>query len=540
MKCETDLLEVSILYDAARGFLGLRHPSELLRYTLLSLMGASGSEFALYLRRTEEDGLVPQTVRGLAETPDDAIAITRKLEKALTDRREPIRFADFPDLGVAVARFAERHRVEALIALTHEGELRGVFALGPKLLGEPHSERDLWIVGEIVKLAGLAFGPPAGTARSPRARGTKKRIETLRARHPALEAWRGEGPTTAALYDELVALSEFDLPVLILGETGTGKEVVAHAIHELSPHRGGSFEAINCAAIPRDLMASALFGHERGAFTGAVSTARGAFERAGDGTIFLDEIGDMPPDTQASLLRVLQERSFRRVGGETDIPARARVVSATNVDLARVVEEGRFRADLFYRLQMYALRVPPLRERPEEIPVLAQHLLERHCGRRKPPVLSSAFLDAVAATGLSGNMRELESLLVGALVRAGQDEELRPEHRPHLPHPTQPGDSPGRVAGGGVRPSARSSDRGRARLPTSPADPSLVPAPASGRIPLPPGDGAVPTYENMERQYILSVLELTEGNKKEAAELMRIPRTTLNARIKKLGIETKG
>jgi two-component system nitrogen regulation response regulator GlnG len=541
MDREADLLDLSILYDAARGFLGLRRRSELLRYTLLSLMGASGSEFALFLQRTEEDRLVPQTVRGLSETPDDAVAVSRKLEKALADAPGPVTADGFPALGTVVARFAERQRIQALIGVVQEERLRGVFALGPKLFGEAHSERDLWIAGEIVKLAGLAVGPPA--ARRPggaRARGAKKLIEALRAEYPALAAYRGEGPTTAALFEELVALAEFDLPVLILGETGTGKEVVAQAIHDLSPHRKGSFEAINCAAIPRDLMASALFGHERGAFTGAVATARGAFERAGDGTIFLDEIGDMPPDTQASLLRVLQERSFRRVGGETSLPARARVVSATNVDLAQVVEEGRFRADLFYRLQMYAVRIPPLRERTEEVPILAQHLLDRHCGRRKPPILSGAFLEAVTAGGLPGNMRELESLIVGALVRGRKDGELRPEHLPE--RQMHPSSALGDVAGGGIFPSAKSRGRaGRTRLPTSPtAAPPLVPTPANLGDPLPPDDDAVPTYENMERQYILSVLELTEGNKKDAAELMRIPRTTLNARIKKLGIEAKG
>ncbi|MGH2571718.1 MAG: sigma 54-interacting transcriptional regulator, partial [bacterium] len=448
-----------------------------------------------------------------------AISVTRKLEDALAAAPAPLRAADFAGLGPGFARFAERLRVDALLGVFHDGRLRGAFALGPKHFGEAYSERDLWIAREIIQLAGLALGPPAAAAEGVRPRGAKKRVEVMRREHPALSAYRGEGATTAALFEELVALGEFDLPVLILGETGTGKEVVARVIHDLSPRRKGSFEAINCAAIPRDLMASALFGHERGAFTGAVSTVRGAFERAGDGTIFLDEIGDMPPDTQASLLRVLQERSFRRVGGETDIPARARVVSATNVDLANVVEEGRFRADLFYRLQMYAVRIPPLRERSEEIPVLAQHLLERHCGSRKSPTLSGAFLDAVVASGLPGNMRELESLIFGAMVRAGRAEELLPEHLP-VPGPR------GRAEAGAI-----GGSRGRTGRTGHPT------GPAAGR---PRDADPVPSYENMERQYILSVLELTEGNKKEAAELMRIPRTTLNARIKKLGIDPDG
>jgi DNA-binding NtrC family response regulator len=536
MTRETDLLDLSILYDAARGFLGLRRRTELLRYTLLSLMGASGAEFALYLRRNEEDRLVPQAARGRSEKSNDALAVTRKLEKSLCEADAPLRASEMAEIGAPAARFAKRLRIDAMVGVSHDGHLRGVFALGPKHFGETYSERDLSIAAEIVKLAELAFGPPAGTsAPGTRARGAKKRVEGLREANPALDAYRGEGPTTAALFEELLALGEFDLPVLILGETGTGKEVVARAIHDLSPHRKGSFEAINCAAIPRDLMASALFGHERGAFTGAVSTARGAFERAGNGTIFLDEIGDMPPDTQASLLRVLQERSFRRVGGEVDIPARARVVSATNVDLSGVVAEGRFRSDLFYRLQMYSIRIPPLRERPEEIPVLARHLLERHCGpRRAPPSLSSGFLQAVNRMELRGNMRELESVIFGALVRAAKEDELRPEHLP-----SGPGSG---LAGGGGGPSAKHSGAGRTGLPTSPgAGQPLVPVPTDGRGPLPTGDAlVVPSYESMERDYIRSVLQLTEGNKKEAAELMGIPRTTLNARIKKLGLETSG
>jgi transcriptional regulator with PAS, ATPase and Fis domain len=286
-----------------------------------------------------------------------------------------------------------------------------------------------------------------------------------------------------------------------VGETGTGKELVARALHELSSQRRGAFEAINCAAIPRDLMASALFGHERGAFTGATSTVRGAFERAGDGTIFLDEVGDMPPDTQASLLRVLQERGFRRVGGETIIPVRARVISATNKNLQEAVAQGSFRADLFYRLQMYSLRIPPLRERREEIPALVEHFLEQHRGSRRQAATASARLvAALSDRELRGNARELESLVLGALVRARGANVLMPEHLPAEPAPglqAEPIDP-----GGGVLP-----------------DPSDV-----------------PTYETMERQYIASVLRMTEGNKKEAAALMGIPRTTLNARIKKLGM----
>ncbi|NNE44115.1 MAG: sigma-54-dependent Fis family transcriptional regulator, partial [Gemmatimonadetes bacterium] len=339
--------------------------------------------------------------------------------------------------------------------------------------------------------------------------------------HPVLREFRGESEATARLFEELVGLAEFDLPVLILGETGTGKELVARAVHELSGRRSGTFEAINCAAIPRELMASTLFGHERGAFTGAVNTRRGAFERAGRGTVFLDEIGDMPAETQASLLRVLQEGSFCRVGGETQMPAPARVISATNADLGEAVGRKEFRSDLFYRLQMFSVRIPPLRERPEDLPEIAEHVLARNTrGRRPVPSLTPEFADALRRHPLAGNVRELESLIVGALVRAGKGDALLPKHL----SPT-----PSAVA----TPSAAAPTETTAAVPDDPD--RLFPFPKSGGAASVPHDD-VPSYEGMERRYIQSVLELTEGNKKEAAELMGIPRTTLNARMKKLGM----
>jgi DNA-binding NtrC family response regulator len=517
MHAGVDLLDLSILYDTARGFLGLRERDERLRYALLCLMGATGASTAMYLERDDRRLSIRET-RGFVERPQGSLKLTRKLESALRGP-DPVRRDRITPLGASLARFAERHAVEILVGQSTSERAVGVFALGAKLFGEDYDDREISLVADIAKLASLALTPAPSSLSQLEAVPGSKRLEALRAQYPFLREFRGEGLPTAALFEELVAVADFDLPVLILGETGTGKELVARFIHELS-QRKGSFEAINCAAIPSELMASALFCHEQGAFTGAVSRVRGAFERAGNGTIFLDEIGDMPPDTQASLLRVLQERSFQRVGGESSISAQARVISATNRNLLGEVEKGTFRSDLFYRLQMYSVRIPPLRERKEEIPTLAAHILEQHCQSKRPtPSISPEFLQGISDRSLKGNMRELESLIVAAIVRAGSADELLLEHlSPESTFDPEPTPGEGTLV------------RALPPLPERPPSESEAGAP-------PVSEPTVPSYETMERQYIRSVLQLTEGNKKEAAELMGIPRTTLNARIKKLGIE---
>jgi DNA-binding NtrC family response regulator len=521
-----DLLELSILYDTARGFLGLRQRVEVLDTALLSLMGACAARFAIYLERDGDDGLRPQAAQGLEELPEDALRLTARAAGRIDGADYPLAGERLDALGTRFAAAARRLGVEVLAPLHRPGPRRSVLALGPKLLGEPYGERDLAVVREIAGQASLALGPARREVDS------SAHLVALRRKYPALERIHGNSASTALLFRELVGLSRFDLPVLVLGETGTGKELVARAIHDLSHRSEGAFEAINCAAIPRDLMASALFGHEKGAFTGADATVPGAFERAGEGTLFLDEIGDMPLDTQAMLLRVLEERSFRRVGGTSVIPARARVISATNRNLLREVEESRFRRDLFYRLQMYTVRIRPLRERAEEIPVLATHVFEALRAEGKADVTASpAFLDALQARTLWGNVRELESLIAGAIVRAGGSGELRVEHLP--PEAAEEAeatadDAPGDAAPRAVRALPRPGEsRGIA---------AAAPAPAAQPVPRRRAAERVPSYANMEREYIRSVLELTGGNRREAARLMGIPRTTLTSKIKRFGL----
>jgi len=204
-----------------------------------------------------------------------------------------------------------------------------------------------------------------------------------------------------------------DSTVLITGESGTGKEMAARAIHAHSPRHERPFVSINCAALPENLLESELFGHVRGSFTGAVADKKGMFETAEAGTVFLDEVGEMSPWTQVKLFRVLQERTVRRVGGTDEIPVDVRIVAATNQDLRKRIEEGKFREELFYRLNVVSVEMPPLRRRTEDVPLLIHHFLEKHCRRmgRKLKRLTPDVVTALETYAWPGNVRELENIV---------------------------------------------------------------------------------------------------------------------------------
>jgi transcriptional regulator with GAF, ATPase, and Fis domain len=234
----------------------------------------------------------------------------------------------------------------------------------------------------------------------------------------------GSSPALSGALSRLSKVAGTDSTVLITGETGTGKELVARAIHRRSPRASRAFIAVNCAAVPRDLIASELFGHEKGAFTGALQRRLGRFELADSGTIFLDEVGELALDTQVALLRVLQEREFERVGGQASIRVDVRVVAATNRELADAVAEGTFREDLFYRLNVFPLDVPPLRERQEDIPMLVEYFVDRY-GRKAGKTIRRVrgrTLDLLKAYPWPGNVRELQNVVERSVIVSDTDE----------------------------------------------------------------------------------------------------------------------
>ena len=278
-----------------------------------------------------------------------------------------------------------------------------------------------------------------------------------------------------------------DANVLILGETGTGKELVARAIHRLSPRRDRPFVSLNCAAIPTGLLESELFGYERGAFTGALSQKIGRFELAHHGTLFLDEVGDIPLDLQPKLLRALQEKAFERLGGTKTIPIDVRLVAATNRNLTQMMGDKLFRSDLYYRLKVFPIITPPLRDHPEDIPVLARHFVRKYADKMAKTIqtIPSETMRALVRWSWPGNVRELENFIERAVI-------LSP--------------------GVNLRaPLAEIRTRGS-------------------------GPSGSSTLEQVEREHVLRVLRETGGVVTKAADRLGMPRTTLNALMRKLGI----
>ncbi|MFM8395480.1 MAG: nif-specific transcriptional activator NifA, partial [Acidobacteriota bacterium] len=241
----------------------------------------------------------------------------------------------------------------------------------------------------------------------------------------------GNGKEIRDVYEQISQVADSNTNVLIRGESGTGKELVAHAIHYNSPRSARPFIKVNCAALPESLIEAELFGHEKGAFTGAISAKKGRFEMAEGGTLFLDEIGDLSPAMQVKLLRVLQEREFERVGGMETIKVNVRLIAATNVDLERAVQDGRFRSDLYYRLNVFSIYLPPLRERKTDILLLAEHFLEKYAKQNSKQIkrISTSAIDMLMSYHWPGNVRELENVIERATLVC----EGRVIHGYHLP-----------------------------------------------------------------------------------------------------------
>jgi DNA-binding NtrC family response regulator len=311
-----------------------------------------------------------------------------------------------------------------------------------------------------------------------------------------------KNPRMHGVFELINNVAQTNTTVLIEGETGTGKERVAQAIHEATQGRSGALVAVNCAALPESLLESELFGHEKGAFTSALSQRRGRFELANGGSIFLDEVGDIPAAMQAKLLRVLQERRFERVGGTESIEVDVRVIGATNRPLLRLVQEGKFREDLYYRLHVVKIDLPPLRERREDIPLLAAHFAEKYARRAEgPKQFSPQAMEALLNYSWPGNIRELENAVERACVTASTNV-ITPDHLP-------------------------------AELFTASFSKSALEVDLQRPLP----DLLREVSTDIEKQYISKALDQSHGHVGRCAKLCGLSRRTLSAKIAAYGID---
>ena len=321
----------------------------------------------------------------------------------------------------------------------------------------------------------------------------------------------GKSAGLTDLYAVLERVADTPTTVLITGESGTGKELVARALHDHSTRRDKPFIKVNCAAIPKELIESELFGYERGAFTGAVSSKPGRFELANGGTLFLDEIGEIPVEMQVKLLRALQESEFERVGGIKTIHVDVRLVAATNRDLKKLIAAGGFREDLFYRLNVVSIRLPALRERDTDIPLLVEHFLAKFNERLKKQVtgVEPEALDILSAYGWPGNIRELENVMERSVLFCDA-QKLRVE------------DLPGELRG----------SAGSVAPPTSDASGGDMPLSAEGGL----KEHVKVAMSRLERDLVSRALKQTSGNVTHAARLLKISRKGLQLKMKELGL----
>jgi two-component system NtrC family response regulator len=359
-------------------------------------------------------------------------------------------------------------------------------------------------------------------------------------RHDEFSEMVGDSPPMRAIKDDIAHLAGEDVPVLITGETGVGKELVARALHRTGAHPRGPFVDVNCGALPdENLLLSELFGHERGAFTGAVALRRGKFELASGGSLFLDEIGEMPLEAQAKVLKTIETLHVTRLGSSREIEARCRLIFATNKDLQAEAAAGHFRLDLFYRIHLLPIHVPPLRERREDIPALAAFFLAQFCSRhgRPPRYLSDEAMTVLRQGQWPGNVRELRNVVERLIIRA-RGEVITLEDLARCGVGVE---AAREAAGAHVATSGAADGTPRARPEAIPGEaepgPRQQAAALHNGVPAPlilPVGGV--SLEDVERQLVVQALEASDWNQKRAAALLHISEDRMNARVRKYGL----
>ena len=496
---------------------------------------------------------------------DDDQSIRFVLEKALLREHLPTRsFSNSRDVLAALSTAADDEGPQILVSdirmpggsgLELLEKIKGKYPALPVIIMTAFSDLDSAVSavqGGAFEYLPKPFDLPKAVELIRRAVEESQREEVSEERMSDAPEMLGQAPAMQDVFRAIGRLSQSNVTVMITGESGSGKELVARALHKHSPRANGPFVAINTAAIPKDLLESELFGHERGAFTGAQTMRRGRFEQADGGTLFLDEIGDMPFELQTRLLRVLSDGHFYRVGGHSAVKSNVRVIAATHQDLEQRVKEGVFREDLFHRLNVIRLRLPALRERKEDVAMLTRHFLQQSAKQLgvEPKRISDAALTWLEGFGFPGNVRQLENichwLTVMAPAQMIEPKDLTPEVGVSRPE-------------GYTEPSA--SLRPAFSLPVAAVVPTDVPRAHSSAMEPVLAGGEVKTWEQgleteavallgtgsldvwdvltkrFESRLILAALANTKGRRIEAAHKLGIGRNTITRKIQELGLE---
>jgi transcriptional regulator with GAF, ATPase, and Fis domain len=448
--------ELERLYGLSRTLVHLARPGEIAETVLGTLQELTGGGLGtVWLRVASGELLVCAAARGGPPTDGRPVVLSAEWIEFLI-RGGPILLSETASRDSVDSRgrlpplpdgLADR-RPTRLLPLIDQGELLGIITLSVPPTGEGTPGTGRQLLGEIAGLTAGALSRSLSLFPIPAPEGPTA-ASRYRDRYPTLRRIVGDSRAVVDLYRNLLAVAPANFTVLLIGETGVGKELAARVLHELSARRDSPFVELDCGAVPESLIESELFGHAKGAFTGATHDRRGVFELAHGGTLFLDEVTNLPIQTQNRLLRVLQEHRFRPVGGEETVEVDVRVVAAANRDLRLAVDEGTFREDLFYRLYVFPIRVPPLRERREDIPLLAAHYLEL-CARENgisPPPIDESFTARLRECDFPGNVRELRHLIERTLLRsrsrgtadASLLDEYFQQELPRHPSPAGPG-----------------------------------------------------------------------------------------------------